>query len=74
MTKEIFLLLIINTLSAVGYSLIAPIYPIIAHERCLKEHMIGIIISIFTISNFSSTPIVPKYISKYGKTICFTLQ
>jgi MFS family permease len=73
MTKEIWLLFIINTLSAVGYSLVAPLYPLIAFERGLKEHIIGLIIALFAISNFLSTPIVPKYISKHGKNNMFYL-
>jgi MFS family permease len=73
MTKELWLLFVINTLSAVGYSLIAPLYPIIAHQRGIKEHIIGFVISLFAISNFFSTPICPKFISKYGKKNMFYL-
>ena len=71
MTRELILLFIINTLSAIGYSLIAPLFPSIAHERGLKEHVIGIIISIFAISNFVATPSCPKYIGLYGRKQMF---
>ncbi len=71
MTKEIILLFIINSLSAIGYSLIAPLYPSIAKERGLKEHIIGLSMSLFAISNFIATPSCPKFIGKYGKKRMF---
>ena len=71
MTKELILLFIINSLSAIGYSVIAPLYPSIAKERALKEHIIGLTISLFAISNFIATPSSPKFIGLYGKKRMF---
>jgi MFS family permease len=71
MTREIYFLFFINICSAIGYSLIAPLYSFEASKRDIKENMCGIIISIFAISNFFSTPFIPSLISKYGRKKIF---
>ena len=71
MKKEIIALFFINTLSAIGYSLIAPLYPPLARERGLKDYTVGFIISLFAITNFIVTPFSPHIISKYGRKNCF---
>ena len=46
----------INLLSALGYSLIAPLYPSIAKEKGVDENEIGIVFSFFAISNLIALP------------------
>ena len=71
MGKEFYLLLFINICSAIGYSLIAPLYPTEALKRGIKENICGFIISMFAISNFFTTPFCPGLISKYGRKNMF---
>jgi MFS family permease len=71
MKKELIVLFSINVLSAIGYSLIAPLYPPVAAERGVKEYMVGLIISLFAITNFIVTPFSPQIISKYGRRKVF---
>lgn len=71
MKTEILLLFFINILSAIGYSLIAPLFPFEAATRGIKENMCGIVISIFAVSNFLATPFGPSLISKYGRKNIF---
>jgi predicted MFS family arabinose efflux permease len=71
--KEVILLFVINTLSSIGYSLIAPLYPPLAKERDMPEYMIGIVISSFALIGFVITPICPKIIKKFGrKNVLYT--
>jgi MFS family permease len=71
MKKELIALFLLNILSAIGYSLIAPLYPPLARERGLKDYTIGFIISLYAISSFLVTPFAPLIISKYGRKKCF---
>jgi predicted MFS family arabinose efflux permease len=71
MKREIILLFSVNIMSAIGYSLIAPLYPSIAKERGIGEHLCGLIISMFALSNFFATPFCPMLISKYGRKNIF---
>lgn len=69
--KEIFLLFVINIISGVGYSLVAPLYPSIAVNRGLNNFIIGVIISIFAISNLFVTPFAHIIFKKIGKKKIF---
>ena len=71
MKKELILLLFINICSAIGYSLIAPLYSSEAIKRGIKEDICGFIISIFAFANFCATPFCPFLISKYGRKRIF---
>lgn len=71
MSKEIFLLFFINVCSAIGYSLIAPLYPLEAKEKGIQENLCGIVISMFAVSNFFATPFTPALIGKYGRKEMF---
>jgi len=73
MRKEIILLFLVNIGSAVGYSLIAPLFPSIAIERGLNESIIGVIIASFAISNSLITPFSQKIFMKFGKKKIFFL-
>lgn len=67
MKKEILLLFIVNIGSALGYSLIAPLFPLMAIEKGLTETMIGLIISCFAIFNTIITPFSQNIFKRYGK-------
>jgi predicted MFS family arabinose efflux permease len=69
--KEIFLLFVVNIISGVGYSLVAPLYPSIAFKRGLTEFVIGIIISIFAIANLFITPFAHLFFKRFGKKRIF---
>ena len=56
MNYQIFILFILNTFSAVGYSLIAPLFPTLESKQNLGEDLIGFIISMFPLTNFGITP------------------
>lgn len=65
--KIVFLSFLLNIISGVGYSLIAPIYPSVALERGLSEFSIGFIISLFAITNVVITPFSHLIFNKLGK-------
>jgi predicted MFS family arabinose efflux permease len=65
--EQIYYLLIINFLCAVGYSIIAPIYPPLALERSITPDTTGIIFTTFAISSILVSPIIPKTINRLGK-------
>jgi len=67
MKKEIILLFMINVLSAIGYSLVAPLFPLIAMKRGVAEYIIGFIFSCFAISNVITIPMTPTIIKIYGR-------
>jgi predicted MFS family arabinose efflux permease len=67
MVKSIVVLGMINALTGVGYSLIAPLYPLLAIEKNIKEDIIGVIISIFAVSTIICSPFIPNIINRYGK-------
>lgn len=71
MKKEIILLFLVNIGSAIGYSLIAPLFPLIALKRGLSESLIGLIIAAFAISNALTTPFGQNIFQKYGKKRMF---
>ena len=71
MKKEILVLFFINICSAIGYSLIAPLYPSEAIKRDIKERLCGVIISMFALSNFFATPFCPALIGRYGRKKIF---
>ena len=71
MIKAIFLLFVINTLTAMGYSLIAPFYPTLALQRNVSESVCGVVFAMFAVSNFFATPFCPSLISKYGRKNMF---
>jgi MFS family permease len=73
MKKEVIFLFIINVFSAIGYSLIAPLYPALAEERGLGEDICGLVISMFAVSDFLFTPFCPAIIQKVGRKKIFYL-
>ena len=71
MNKQVLFLFFINLFSAMGYSLIAPLYPTLGKEREINENIVGWIISIFALFNFAITPFTPSLSNKYGRKNIF---
>ena len=69
MNSQILILFIINTFISIGYSLIAPLFPILGTKLNISENMLGWIIAIYSFSNF--TIISPQIIIKIGRTKIF---
>ena len=67
MNKEVLILFFLNMLSGVGYSIIAPLFPILGEEDSISEELLGWMISFYALSDFFSTPFVPKIIKKIGR-------
>ncbi len=74
MFSQILLLFLINSLSAIGYSLIAPLYPTVAKDKGVDDSMVGIIFSFFAISNIVAIPLTPRLIAKYGRRKLFYIS
>ena len=64
MNKKIILLLIINTFDSMGYSLIAPLFPVIGEKISLSENVLGWIISLYSLADFIITPFTLQLIFK----------
>lgn len=71
MNKQVLCLFCINLFSAMGYSLIAPLYPTLGKERQINDNILGWIISIFALFNFAITPFTPLLSNKYGRKHIF---
>lgn len=71
MLSQFILLFLINSLSAIGYSLIAPLFPFEAYAKGVNEFMIGLIFSSFAISNVISFPLTPMLIKRIGRRNLF---
>ena len=67
MNNKILILSIINIFSAIGYSLIAPLFPSLASDKKIGENIIGLIISCFPLSDILSTIFVPYLIFKFTR-------
>ena len=72
--KRLIFFFIINFLSAIGYSLVAPLFPPLALEKGLNEATIGLIISLFAIANFLITPMSPYIIENFGRKRVFYMS
>lgn len=71
MNYQIALLFVINLCSAMGYSLVAPLFPVLSTTRYIGDDLIGWIISVYALFNFSVTPICPILVNKYGRKNVF---
>ena len=71
MNNKILILSIINIFSAIGYSLIAPLFPSLASDKKIGENIIGLIISCFPLSDILSTIFVPYLIFKFTRKKIF---
>ena len=73
MNKKIILLFIINTFIAMGYSIVAPLFPVLGQKISLSENLLGWIISLYSLANFIITPFTPQLIFKFGRKNLFYL-
>jgi MFS family permease len=71
MSKQILLLIFINMCSAIGYSLLAPLYSSEAKKRQVLEDTCGLVIAIYAAANFISTTFVPGLVSIFGRRNIF---
>jgi MFS family permease len=67
MKFEISLLFLINTGSAVGYSLVAPLFPSVALDKGISEEIIGAIMASYAIANVLITPFYRNILNFTGK-------
>ena len=73
MNNKIFLLFIINTFISMGYSIIAPLFPVLGIKISLSENILGWMISGYSLANFFITPFTPQLVHKYGRKRLFYL-
>ena len=73
MFSQILLLFMINMLSSIGYSLLAPLYPIVAQKIEIPEYIIGLIFSCFAVANVITIPLCPRLVKFYGRKRMFYL-
>ena len=73
MNFQILILAIINSFSALGYSLIAPLFPTLGKDKKIGEDIIGIIISFFPFSNILIIFFLPYLIYNFGRKKIFYL-
>ena len=67
MKKSIILLICMNTFSAMGYSIVAPLFPVLGKDFSISEALLGWIISTYAISNCITTPFVPKLCKRFSR-------
>lgn len=65
--KNSSLFLLINTLSGMGYSLAAPLFPSLGNSEILTEEILGWIISTYSLAGTLLTPFVPFLTKKYNR-------
>ena len=73
MNKKIILLFIINSFISMGYSIIAPLFPVLGRKISLSENVLGWIISLYSLANFIITPFTLQLIFKFGRKNLFYL-
>jgi len=72
--KEFFSLAVIMFTEVLGWSLILPFLPYYAQELGATPFMVGILISVFSICQFISAPIIGKLSDKYGRKPLFLIS
>ena len=56
-----------NMFSAMGYSIVAPLFPVLGKDFEISEALLGCIISTFAITNCITTPFVPKLCKRFSR-------
>ena len=74
MNYKIILLFIINSFISMGYSIIAPLFPVLGKKISLSENILGWIISVYSLANFFITPYTPQLVHKIGRKKLFYLS
>ena len=67
MKKSIILLICMNMFSAMGYSIVAPLFPVLGKDFSISEALLGWIISTYAITNCITTPFVPKLCKRFSR-------
>ena len=67
MRKGQYVLFFMNMFSGMAYSIIAPLFPVIAEKHGINEDILGYLISICALSSFCIAPFVPSLIKKFGR-------
>lgn len=67
MRKAQYVLFFMNMFSGMAYSIIAPLFPVIADKQGVSEEVLGYLISICALSSFCVAPFVPLLIKKFGR-------
>ena len=65
--RDFYLFVLINTLSGMGYSLAAPLFPSLGKNGELSENILGWIISIYSLAGTLLTPFIPYLTNKYPR-------
>jgi predicted MFS family arabinose efflux permease len=60
-----------NMFSGMAYSIIAPLFPIIAERHGINEDIIGYLIGTCALSSFIASPFVPMLIKNLGGLIFY---
>ena len=61
------ILLILNVLNAMGYTLLSPLFPILGKSNGLSDALIGWVISAYAISNTIMAPFIPLLVQKFTR-------
>lgn len=61
------ILLFLNILNSMGYSLLAPLFPILGRQNGLKDGLIGWIISGYAIANTITSPFIPSLVQRFTR-------
>ena len=67
MKKSLILLFCMNMFSGIGYSIVAPLFPILENDFSISEALLGWIISTFAISNCIITPFIPRLCKRFSR-------
>ena len=67
MRKGQYVLFFMNMFSGMAYSIIAPLFPIVAFNKGMSEEILGYLISVCALSSFCSVPFVPMLAKKIGR-------
>ena len=67
MRKGQYVLFFMNMFSGMAYSIIAPLFPVIATKQGMSEEILGYLISVCALSSFCAAPFVPMLIKKFGR-------
>ena len=67
MKKAIILLICMNMFSAMGYSIVAPLFPVLGKDFSISEALLGWIISTYAITNCITTPFIPKLCKRFSR-------
>ena len=61
------ILFLINTFCGMGYSIVAPLFPLLTKNNGINEELLGWIISIYSITSTISTPFIPLICKKISR-------